>query len=233
MAGMSAADPFRADGWDADGRSLRQLAREKEPVERFKPTSGAVAGWSGLALAASTLVWVVFKEHSLGGLQVGLISILGALAIWVTQFRPRVTAYPAVLVLHGSLRDTYVPYVAIDELSMGQTLNVWVGRRRYVCIGIGRSIGFEMRQRVRGQGTESLTGGNRSYGFSGQPTTAGSEHRMSYPEYVMSRLQDLVAHSRLDRPPAGERPEVRQELAVREIAGLVVVGLALALTLVL
>ena len=126
-----------------------------------------------------------------------------------------------------------MPYVAIDELSMGQTLNVWVGKRRYVCIGIGKSLGYEMRQRVRGQGTESITGGNRNYGFSGQPTVAGSEHRTSYPEYVLSRLGDMIAHSRHDRPPPGERPAVRQELALREIMALVVVSLALVLTFVI
>lgn len=236
MADMAGADPLPPDGPDDGpdvGGSLRQRLRAEEPVERFKPTSGAFAGWSGLALAAGVLLWVVFNEHSVGGLQLGLVAVLAALGIWVTQFRPRVTAYPGLLVLYGSLRDTYVPYVAIDELSMGQTLNVWVGGRRYVCIGIGKSLGYEMRQRVRGQGTESLTGGNRNYGFSGQPTVAGSEHRMSYPVFVMSRLDDLIAASRSNRPPAGERPTVRQELAVREIAALVVVAVALVLSFLL
>jgi hypothetical protein len=236
MARMAGADPLPPDVPDDGpdmGGSLRQQLRDEEPVERFKPTSGAFVGWSGLALAAGVLLWVVFNEHSVGGLQLGLVAVLAALAIWITQFRPRVTAYPGLLVLYGSLRDTYIPYVAIDELSMGQTLNVWVGRRRYVCIGIGKSLGYEMRQRVRGQGTESLTGGNRNYGFSGQPTTPGSEHSMSYPVFVLSRLDDLIAASRRNRPPVGERPEVRQELAVREIAALVVVGVALALSFLL
>lgn len=236
MARMAGVDPSRGDGpdpRDGAGGSLRQRLREEEPVERFKPTSGRFVGWCGLALAASTLLWVVFNEHSATGLQLGLVAVFGALGIWVTQLRPRVTAYPGWLVLHGSLRDTYVPYAAIDELSMGQTLNVWVGPRRYVCIGIGKSLGYEMRQRVRGQGSESMTGGNRNYGFSGQPTVPGSEHRMSYQTFVMSRLDDLVAHSRHNRPPAGERPEVRQEYAVREIAALVVVGLAMVASFVL
>jgi hypothetical protein len=236
MAGMADAGPLPhdgpVDGPDVGG-SLRQQLRAEEPVERFKPTSGAFVGWSGMALAAGVLLWVLFNEHSVGGLQLGLVAVLAALAIWVTQLRPRVTAYPGLLVLYGSLRDTYIPYVAIDELSMGQTLNVWVGGRRYVCIGIGKSLGFEMRQRVRGQGTESLTGGNRNYGFSGQPDTPGSEHQMSYPAFVLSRLDELIATSRRDRPPAGERPAVRQELAVREIAAFVVVGVALVLSFVL
>jgi hypothetical protein len=126
-----------------------------------------------------------------------------------------------------------VPWVAIDELSMGQTLNVWVGAKRYVCIGIGKSLGYEMRQRVRGQGSETVAGGNRSYGFSGQPTLPASEHSMSYQGFVLSRLDDLIAHSRHDRPPPDERPAVRQEYAVREIAALVVVGVALVLSFVL
>jgi hypothetical protein len=237
MAGMTGADPTSDGREDAfagteDVGSLRQKLREEEPVERFKPTSGAIVGWSGLALAAGTLLWVIFNEHSKNGLRLGLIAIFGALVIWVTQFRPRVTAYPEWLAMYGSLRDTFVAYVTIDELSMGQTLNVWVGRKRYVCIGIGKTIGFEMRQRVRGQGSESLTGGNRSYGFSGQPTVPGSELRTSYQGFVMSRLDDLVAHSRQDRPPVGERPEVRQGYAVREIVALLVVGVALVVSFV-
>jgi hypothetical protein len=236
MADMAGAEPLpqdRPDDGPDVGGSLRQRLRAEEPVERFKPTSGAFSGWAGLAFAGGAVLWVVFNEHSRSGLQLGLVAVFAALAIWVTQFRPRVTAYPGLLVLHGSLRDTYIPYAAIDELSMGQMLNVWVSGRRYVCIGIGKSLGFEMRQRVRGQGTESLTGGNRNYGFSGQPTVAGSEHRLSYPVFVLSRLDDLIAASRRDRPPVGERPPVRQELAVREIVALVVVGGALVLSFVI
>jgi hypothetical protein len=232
MAGMTGAEPFRADSWDA-GTSLRQQAREKEPVERFKPTSGAFVGWAGLAVAAGAVLWVLFNVHSVIGVRVALAAIFAALVIWVTQFRPRVTAYPGLMVMHGSLHDTFVPYVAIDELSMGQTLNVWVGRRRYVCIGIGRSVGYEMRQRVRGHGTETPTGGARTYGFSGRPSTPGSEHGTSYASFVLSRLDDLIAASRHGRPPVGQRPEVRQEYAVPEIAGLVVAGAALLLSFLL
>jgi hypothetical protein len=232
MAIMTAADPFRADEWDA-GTSFRHQAREKEPVERFKPTSGAFVGWAGLALAAGTLVWVAFNEHSLTGIRLALVAVFGALLIWVTQFRPRVTAYPALMVMHGSLHDSYVPYAAIDEVSMGQTLNVWVGRRRYVCIGIGNSVGYEMRKRIRGHGTETPTGGGRTYGFSGTPSAAGSEHRMSYPGFVLSRLDDLVAASRRNRPPVGQRPEVRRELAVWEIGALAVAGVALVVSFLL
>jgi hypothetical protein len=232
MASMTGGEPFRADDWDA-GTSLRQQAKEKEPVERFKPTSGAFVGWSGLALAAGAVIWVIFKQHSLMGLRIALVAVFAALLIWVTQFRPRVTAYPWLMVIHGSLHDTYVPYAAIDELSMGQTLNVWVGRRRYVCVGIGRSVGYEMRQRVRGHGTETPTGGARTYGFSGRPSIPGSAQRVSYAEFVLSRLDDLLAASRRDRPPAGRRPEVRQEYAVLEIVGLVVAGVAVLLSFVI
>ncbi len=150
--------------------------------------------------------------------------------IWLTQIRPRVTAYPRLLKMHGSLRDTYVPYVSIDEVSMGQTLNVWVGRRRYVCVGIGKSMGYEMRQRVRGQGSNSVTGGNRSYGFSGRPEGGAIEQRMSYQSFVLERIDDLLAHARRDRPPKSQQPPVRQEFAPLEVAILLVTGVALVLS---
>jgi hypothetical protein len=233
MAGPNPMDGYGRDDsavvLGTEGGRLRQQLHDIEPVERFKPTSGAVVGWCGLALAAGTVLWVIFNQHSRSGLRLGLIAVFGALVIWVTQFRPRATAYPGWLAMFGSLRDTFVPYVAIDELTMGQTLNVWVRGKRYVCIGIGKSLGMEMRQRARGQGSESLTGG-RNYGFSGQPGTGPGDQRLSYQAFVLSRLDDLIAHARKNRPPDGEKPEVRQEYAVREIVGLAVSGAAVVLS---
>lgn len=202
----------------------RQWLGDQQPVERFKPTTGAFVGWSGLALAAGAFVWVALNEHSSSGLRIGLGALFGAVVIWTTQLRPRVTAYPRALLMHGSVRDTYVPYAAIDEVTMGQTLNVWAGGRRYMCVGIGKSVGYEMRQRVRAQGSGSGFGANRGYQFLVRAEAGEREPKMSYHNFVLTRIRDLVARTHQQREPDGRHPPVRQSYAVPEIVGLVVTG---------
>ena len=135
------------------------------PIERFKPTNGIVAGWCGLSLAAVVIAYVALADHSLLGLRVGLGAAFGGVLVWATQLRPRVTAYPDALLMRGTISDLTIPYVLVDEVTMGQTLNVWAKGRRYVCVGIGRSLGYDVRQQFRGQRSGGLLGENRVAGF--------------------------------------------------------------------
>jgi len=205
-------------------------AGDEEPLERFKPTSGQLVGWSGVVVAVLIIVYVAFQDHTVLGLRLALGAAFAAVLIWVTQLRPRATAYRRELLLHGSLKDTFVPYLAINEVTMGQTLNVWVGSRRLVCVGIGRSIGFEMRQRVRSHGQGAQMGGNRSYQFAGRAeTTEVREHSMSYQVFVLNRINDLLAAARSEQQRRDDRqpvPAVRSRYAVPEIVALAVTGAA-------
>jgi hypothetical protein len=209
--------------------------RTEEPVERFKPTSGVYVGWSGIAVAVIIIGYVALRDHSVLGLQVALASAFGAVLVWVTQLRPRATAYRRELLLHGVLKDTFIPYVAIDEVTMGQTLNVYVGRRRFVCVGIGRSIGFEMRQRVRSHGQGGQLGGNRSYQFAGKTeTTELRDSTTSYPTFVLDRINDLVAAARSEKDRQGADtplPRVRSRYAVPELVAFVLTGAAFVATI--
>jgi hypothetical protein len=211
-------------------RSTERLAGQ-QPVERFKPTTGAFVGWSGLVVALGTVVYVVVQEHSVLGVRLATAGLFAAVVIWVTQLRPRVTAYDDALLMHGTVSDTRIPYVLVDEVSMAQTLNVWVGRKRYVCVGIGRSVGFEMRQRVRSQSGNTLFG-SRAYTFTGRPEIGGTERRTSYQSFVLDRITDLVAAAKR-RPPPEHAPQVTHRYAVPEVAGLVVTGLLFVASLLL
>jgi hypothetical protein len=217
----------RASGDQQDGR----------PVERFKPTNGAFVGWAGILLAALAIGYVLVAQHSLAGLRLALGAAFAAALVWSTQLRPRVTAYPRHLRLHGPVRDTLVPYVAINEVTLGQTLNVRVGTRRFVCVGIGRSIGFEMRQRVRSQGSSGGAFGNRAYQFASPADTAVvPDAGVSYASFVLDRINDLVAAARSEE--SRERAvdaarDVRRQLAVPEVVALVVTGVAFAASLLL
>ncbi|MDX6301854.1 MAG: hypothetical protein QOF53_3068 [Nocardioidaceae bacterium] len=209
--------------------------RAQEPVERFKPTSGGFVGWAGIAVAVLIIVYVAVRDHSVLGLRLALASAFGGVLIWVTQLRPRATAYPHELLLLGSVKDVFVPYVAINEVTMGQTLNVWVGRRRFICVGIGRSIGFEMRQRVRSHGQGGQLGGNRSYQFAGRAeTTQYHDSGMTYQVFVLNRINDLVAAARSeqDRQDAhAPVPPVRSRYAVPEILAVLLTGAAFVASL--
>ena len=130
--------------------------------------------------------------------------------------------------MHGSISDVTIPYVLVDEVTMGQTLNVRAQGRRYVCVGIGRSLGYDVRQKFRAQRSGGLLGENRAAGFGVEAGRSGP----TYPSFVLSRILDLVAEARRGGPPTPE-PEVHTRYAVPELAGLAVTGTAFVVSLLL
>ena len=204
-------------------------------LERFKPTTGLFIGIAGLLVAALALGYVVLNVHTVVGLRIGLGAVFGAVVVWVSQLRPRVTAYTRDLHLKGSVRDVRVPYVLIDEVTMAQTLNVWVGDRRYVCIGIGRSLGSDIRQRAKKERHGSLLGSSRSHEFSEKAEVAAPDQTaMSYHTFVVTRIEELVDQAKRELRRSGgstEGVEVRKPYAVPEIVALAVTGLAFVASL--
>jgi hypothetical protein len=222
----------------ATGGSFGEQPGDDVPLERFKPTTGAVAGWFGIGLAVVAIGYVVVAEHSLGGVRLALGAAFAAVLVWVSQIRPRATAYVGRIVLHGSISDTVVPYVAINQVTMGQTLNIWVGRKRYVCIGLGRAVGAEARQRMRARGSGDMLGLGRAARALGDPEPV-ADAAAAYHVFVLDRITELVrtARARADRADTGgdgaPRAEVERRPAVPEIAALAVTGLAFLLSLLL
>lgn len=208
---------------------MQGTAGRSRPVERFTPTNGLAAGWCGLVLAAAVIVYAALTEHSTLGLRLALGAALAGVLVWVTQLRPRVTALPDALLMHGSISDVTIPYVLVDEVTMGQTLNVWAGGRRYVCVGIGRSLGYDVRQKFRAQRSGGLLGENRAAGFGAEATRLTGP---TYQSFVLSRILDLVAQARRGGAPSSE-PEVRKVYAVPELVGLAVTAAAFLVSLML
>jgi hypothetical protein len=200
------------------------------PVERFKPTGGQFVGYAGLLAAAAAIGYVTLSVHTMTGLRVALGAIFFGTVVWLTQLRPRATAYPRHVVLRNSVRDAHVPYVLIDEISLSQTLNLWVGDVRYVCIGIGQSLREDMRARRR---RADVTGGSRLSQLSLMAERASNDERaMSYQTFVVTRLEELVDQARrsTDREP---HASVQHRVAWPEVAVLVATGLAFVLSLLL
>jgi len=199
-------------------------AENARPVERFKPTGGQFVGYAGLVGAALALGYVLLSVHTVTGLRVALGAVFFGVVVWVTQVRPRATAYPRHVVLKNSVRDAHVPLEAVDEVAMGQTLNLWVGDVRYVCIGIGQSIREELKTRRRKQ--DVTGGGSRLTNLTLMAERASTDERaMSYQTFVVTRLEELVEQAK--RTPASEptRP-AGYVVAWPEVTALVVTGLA-------
>lgn len=195
--------------------------QQHQPVERFKPTGGQFLGYVGLAAAAIAVGYVALYVHTVTGLQIALGAIFLGVVVWVTQLRPRATAYPRHVVLKNSLRDAHVPLAVVDEVSIGQTLNVWVGDRRYICIGIGQSFREDLRARRR---KENVSGGSRLTQLSLMAERASTDERaMSYQTFVVTRLEELVEQAKKepgDHPHAPRYVVARPEVAVLAVTGL-------------
>ncbi|QNN53688.1 hypothetical protein [Nocardioides mesophilus] len=200
------------------------------PVERFKPTSGVLLGYTGLAATVFLLGYVVVYARSVDGLRLALGAVLFGLLVWVSQLRPRATAYRRHVVLKNMVRDAHVPLAAVDEISVGQTLNLWVGEKRYVCIGIGNSIREEVRSRRR---RDQPLGTSRLTEFALRADRANNDERaMSYQTFVVTRLEELVDEAR--RETRGqEAGQARYVLAWPEVAALSVTTVAFLVTLLL
>jgi len=207
-------------------------------LERFKPTTGLVVGWAGMAVAVFAIGYVVVAVHTVVGLRIGLGALFGAVVIWVSQLRPRANAHTRHLELKGPLRDALVPYLLIDSVTMAQTLNVWVGDRRFVCIGIGQSLGSDIKQRAKREREGSLLGASRSRTFSEKAEKAAPDQTaMSYQTFVVTRIEELVDQAKRDHRRRGgaddERGEISRPFAVPELVALGVLALAFLVSLFL
>jgi hypothetical protein len=198
------------------------------PVERFKPTGGQFVGYAGLAAAALAIGYVALNVHTPTGLRVALGAAFFGVVVWVTQLRPRATAYPHHVVLKNSVRDAHVPLAAVDEVALGQTLNLWVGDERYVCIGIGQSIREDLKARRRKQ--DVTGGGSRLTQLTLMAERASTDERaMSYQTFVVTRLEELVEKAKRE-PVADPHPPARHVVAWPEVVALAVTGLAFLLS---
>ncbi len=208
--------------------------RRPPPLERFTPTSGLFAGWAGVALAGFTVVYVVLAVHTVTGLRMGLGALFFGLVVWVTQLRPRATAYADHVLLKNSVRDAVVPLTAVDDIVMGQTLQVWVGERRYTCIGIGASLRESVASRRR---RDRTTDSGRFSDLAARADRAGSdEYAVSYPGFVLTRLTELVESAKrgqhvMPDPPLVSTPGHR--VAWPEVVALVLSGATFVVSLLL
>lgn len=210
-------------------------ASRPQPVERFKPTSGHLLGYVGVAAAVFVLGYVVLFVHSTTGLRLGLGAVFFGCLVWLTQIRPRATAYPQHVVLRNAVRDAHVPLAAVDEVSIGQTLALWVGQTRYVCIGIGNTVREDFKARRRRMLDEADLGTSRFSELRRKADLANLDQRaMTYQTFVVTRLEELVEQAKREQSRAQTTPPApHYEVAWPEVAVLTVSGLAFVVSLLL
>jgi hypothetical protein len=210
---------------------LRAGTNAPGPIEKFKPTNGFIIGYTGLALCAFAVVYAAVSVHTLTGLRVALGFALGGLVAWVALVRPRAAVYPGVLRLSNSLVDVDIPLVLVDEVSVRQTLNVWVGTRRYTCVGIGRSRRRMLK--TRRPGITALLGMERLHSYAEESNRpALDQGGMLYETHVVTRIEQLVEEARQAAREQPPHERVRRLPAWPEIAGLTVLAVAFVVSLV-
>jgi hypothetical protein len=194
------------------------------PVERFRPSSGAPLGWVSIAVLAVVLVVALVSEPNLLGVRIALGIALAAALVWAVLLRPRATAYADTLVLHNMVSDTQLPLAGIEAVTVRQTLNVWVGERRYVCAGIGRSPRQLLRQRSRTTGALEFQRADLSGTGAGGPVLGD----VDYAGFVESRIEELARAARRDGRAS---TPVRRQWAVPELSALLTLAAAFAVSL--
>lgn len=198
-----------------------------EPVERFRPTSGQVVGHLTIASIAVLVVYFAINVHSRDGLRVGTALVFFGVLVWAVLLRPRATAYPDELHILNSFRDVVIPYTAIDEVSVGRVLSVWVGDNRYVCTGIGRPLRKVVSGRRRG--FSSMLGLDHGAHEEGDVT---QDSRLNYADFVQTRITSLVEEAKLRTSAVGTTDAApRRVWAWPELVAVLASGAVLALSL--
>ncbi len=119
-------------------------------------------------------------------------------------------------------------------------LNVFVGDRRYVCIGIGTTLAADLRQRGKRRRQTLTLGTSRTSELRRKAEAAAPDQTaMTYQTFVVTRIEELVDKAKREAARLSARgetvpvPEVEHRLAVPELVALGVAGLAFVVSLLL
>jgi hypothetical protein len=152
-------------------------------------------------------------------------------AAGVTPGRARGAAAAHRVRLRTAVRAAEVRRARIDGVSVRQTLNVWVGDRRFVCIGIGSSVRSMLKQGRRSQ--SSLLGTGRWGQFAEMAERAAPDQTaMPYQAWVVSRIEELAEQERRRLGGRSAEGEVRRLVAWPEVGAMVLLALTFAASLV-
>lgn len=163
-------------------------------VERFRPTSGRVSGFVGLATAAVVLVLALASGDSGTPVGVAIVAVLGGVLVWAALLRPALWATRRDLVLRGIFHTDRVPLVAIDRVRATQVLTITAGDRTLVT----PVVGYSLRQTVK---TKGRTGGLEQPDLGGLdvtpgPTAGTTASSQVHQAFVEARIEHLARDAR-------------------------------------
>ncbi|RNM13525.1 hypothetical protein EFL26_10955 [Nocardioides pocheonensis] len=104
----------------------------------FRPTSGTALGWTGVVLAAASVVDVLVDGHGLGGVRFGLGAAIFGLLVWCFMLRPRLVIRSADLELRNPFLSWHVPLVTVRRVAVRAVTRVWTDDRRFDGVAVGR-----------------------------------------------------------------------------------------------
>ena len=214
------------------------LDEPSRAVERFRPTSGRIAGGLAVLLAVVVVVVSLVRPGDVTAPVTAGAVFAGVLA-WAAMLRPRVSASAETLFLTNMLETVEIPLAAVDELVIRQVLVVRAGERTFRSPAVGRKL-----RKVLGVGRP------RQLFMPGMAETTADElgaagdlpqhaTMVDYADHVEGRLRDLAEEARTRRgvrrysdQALALAERVRRRPAWLEIGALVGTAAAFVLTLV-
>jgi hypothetical protein len=166
-----------------------------EDLEHFAPTGGRIVGFLGLVLAAGLVgVWALDPDGVPAS--IAAAALVGAVLVWASLLRPRVSVSRDTLHLRNMLETVHVPLAAIDELVVRQVLAVRVGDKKFVSPAVGHKLRKVMRAPRPGQIflpdlPEKMEDALGPAEAAERPPTT-----VDYVDHVENRLRERVAEAR-------------------------------------
>jgi hypothetical protein len=206
-------------------------AAEPNRASRFKPTSGLLTGWLGVALAGGVVVSVVLDDHTATGARVGFLAALCGLLVWCFMLRPRVVIGSTEVELRNPFMSWHVPLASVRRVAVRAVTRVYTEERRYDGVAVGRPVRSLMRARPQRQqsiGVPGLGGRRINESVDASRLPKGQLDADMVADLVVEQLLTLADRAR----EAGEKPErPRRSWAWVELVllALLVAGLVLSL----
>jgi hypothetical protein len=213
-----------------------------EELQRFRPTNGRATGLLGLVLCVALAAVFVTSAPASTAVPATLACAFAGLLVWAAMLRPTVAATSEQLRMRTMFETVEIPLASIEAVLVRRFLVVRSGGRKYICPAISRSLRKTVRSEMKwsgGGGNMLMPGVTADGGGRSSLMQDAGAHDLAYPDFVEQQIQLLARNHRSARG-IEERSEEAYELGSQtvrrtawpEIIGLVALGLALVVSLV-
>ncbi|MFY0405921.1 hypothetical protein [Solicola sp. PLA-1-18] len=177
-----------------------------EVLERFTPTAGRWVGVVGLVVLA--LIAAAVVSAGLDRATVLVLAVVALLAVltYAALVRPTVHARRDHLLIRNAWTSVRIPWRAVTDVDVRQTLQVSAGDKTHHAIAIGKSARKILRGNQPGAaGPGGAFGSSSSREFATRPTLEGSEVvGTDYADYVVLKVQTYASTHRSTPEPLHE-----------------------------